>query len=156
MSPHIYWEPCINPTEPFISVSFYKILGISYLLTPCPGTFFVTIHKNVLPGEFHVQRNLMGYSPWGHKESDMTERLTPSQECHQLWSWGVESPPFPEAIVLETASIWHTDPVPFAWTSYLSWEECFFTPVIKHCSDSRHEFLVSDTVLLDLTAPCIL
>ena len=26
-----------------------------------------------LPGEFHRQRNLMGYSPWGHKESDMTE-----------------------------------------------------------------------------------
>ena len=29
-----------------------------------------------LPGEFHGQRNLAGYSPWGHKESDMTEQLT--------------------------------------------------------------------------------
>ena len=28
------------------------------------------------PGEFHEQTNLVGYSPWGHKESDMTERLT--------------------------------------------------------------------------------
>ena len=26
-----------------------------------------------LPGEFHGQRNLMGYSPWGGKESDMIE-----------------------------------------------------------------------------------
>ena len=26
-----------------------------------------------LPGEFHGQRSLAGYSPWGHKESDMTE-----------------------------------------------------------------------------------
>ena len=26
-----------------------------------------------LPGESHGQRNLVGYSPWGHKESDMTE-----------------------------------------------------------------------------------
>jgi len=26
-----------------------------------------------LPGEFHGQRNLAGYSPWGCKESDMTE-----------------------------------------------------------------------------------
>ena len=26
-----------------------------------------------LPGEFHGQRTLAGYSPWGHKESDMTE-----------------------------------------------------------------------------------
>ena len=24
-------------------------------------------------GEFHGQRNLVGYSPWGHRESDMTE-----------------------------------------------------------------------------------
>ena len=29
-----------------------------------------------LPGEFHWQRSLEGYSPWDHKESDMTERLT--------------------------------------------------------------------------------
>ena len=26
-----------------------------------------------LPGEFHGQRNLVGYSPWGRKESDMIE-----------------------------------------------------------------------------------
>ena len=26
-----------------------------------------------LPGEFHGQGSLAGYSPWGHKESDMTE-----------------------------------------------------------------------------------
>ena len=26
--------------------------------------------------EFHGQRSLAGYSPWGHKESDMTEQLT--------------------------------------------------------------------------------
>ena len=28
-----------------------------------------------LPGESHRQRNLEGYSPWGCKESDTTERL---------------------------------------------------------------------------------
>ena len=26
-----------------------------------------------LPGEFHGQRHLAGYSPWGSKESDTTE-----------------------------------------------------------------------------------
>ena len=31
-----------------------------------------------LPGEFHGQRSLAGYSLWGHKESDTTEQLTPS------------------------------------------------------------------------------
>ena len=29
-----------------------------------------------LPAEFHGQRSLAGYSPWGHKESDTTEQLT--------------------------------------------------------------------------------
>ena len=29
-----------------------------------------------LPGECHGQRSLVGYSPWGHKESDTTEQLT--------------------------------------------------------------------------------
>ena len=29
-----------------------------------------------LPGEFHGQRSLAGYSPWGCKELDLTERLT--------------------------------------------------------------------------------
>ena len=26
-----------------------------------------------MPGEFHGQRSLVGYSPWGHKESDQIE-----------------------------------------------------------------------------------
>ena len=29
-----------------------------------------------LPGELHEQGSLAVYSPWGHKELDMTERLT--------------------------------------------------------------------------------
>ena len=29
-----------------------------------------------LPGEFHGQKRLVGYSSWGHKESDTTELLT--------------------------------------------------------------------------------
>ena len=28
-----------------------------------------------LPGKSHGQKSLVGYSPWGHKESDTTERL---------------------------------------------------------------------------------
>ena len=36
-----------------------------------------------LPGEFHGQRSLVGYSPRGHKESDTTERLTLS--LHFIW-----------------------------------------------------------------------
>jgi len=29
-----------------------------------------------LPGEFHGQRSLVGYGPWGCKELDTTEQLT--------------------------------------------------------------------------------
>ena len=29
----------------------------------------------LLPRKFHAWRSLVGYSPWGHKESDMTEWL---------------------------------------------------------------------------------
>ena len=32
----------------------------------------------ILPGEFHGQRSMVGYSLWGGKESDTTERLTDS------------------------------------------------------------------------------
>ena len=32
-----------------------------------------------LPGESHGQRHLAGYSPWGHKELDMTEQLSSMQ-----------------------------------------------------------------------------
>ena len=29
----------------------------------------------LLPGKSHGRRSLVGYSPWGHKESDKIERL---------------------------------------------------------------------------------
>ena len=32
-----------------------------------------------LPGEFHGQRSLAGYNPWGCKESDITEQLSTAQ-----------------------------------------------------------------------------
>ena len=33
-----------------------------------------------LPGKPHGQRSLVGYSSWGHKKSDMTERLSQTQK----------------------------------------------------------------------------
>ena len=35
----------------------------------------MAIHSSILPGKSDRQRSLEGYSPWGRKESDMTERL---------------------------------------------------------------------------------
>ena len=48
----------------------------------------------VLPGESHGQRSLAGYSPWGCKESDMTDE-TNTISFHRLslfhsrWSQGI-------------------------------------------------------------------
>ena len=38
-----------------------------------------------LPGKFHGQRSLEGFSPWGHKESDTTEQLIPSFNTFYFW-----------------------------------------------------------------------
>ena len=38
-----------------------------------------------LPGESHGQRSLVGYSPWGHKESDRTE--TAEHTLMQTFPW---------------------------------------------------------------------
>ena len=41
-------------------------------------------HSRFLPGEFQGQRSLVGYSPWGCKESDMTERLNKQQNLSTM------------------------------------------------------------------------
>ena len=35
----------------------------------------MTVYTVLLPGESHGWRSLVGCSPWGREESDMTERL---------------------------------------------------------------------------------
>ena len=35
----------------------------------------MTAYSVLLPGKCHGQRSLAGHSPWGHRESDMTEQL---------------------------------------------------------------------------------
>ena len=39
-----------------------------------------------LPGKPHGQRSLVGYSPWGHKELDISERLR-AQTAHNKIRW---------------------------------------------------------------------
>ena len=47
-----------------------------------------------MPGKLHGRRSLVGYSPWGCKESDMTEQLSLSL-CSE---------------VPEEAALWHVPP----------------------------------------------
>ena len=35
----------------------------------------IATQSGILPGKSHGQRNLAGYSPWGHKDSDVTWKL---------------------------------------------------------------------------------
>ena len=48
-----------------------------------------------LPREFHGQRNLVGYSPWGHNELDMTKGLSLTQEARNpgksCCSWSLKA-----------------------------------------------------------------
>ena len=38
-----------------------------------------------MPEKFCGQRSLVGYNPWGHKESDMIEWLNMHAKCHLLY-----------------------------------------------------------------------
>ena len=47
-------------------------------------------YSSILPGKSHGQRSLVGYSLWGHRESDTTEGLNNNGEaggerCVNLW-----------------------------------------------------------------------
>ena len=53
-----------------------------------------------LPGEFHGQRSLAGYSPWGHKESDTTELLTITLGGPQ-WRLHITASPYEGARVVK-------------------------------------------------------
>ena len=52
--------------------------------TRSPGEGHGNPLQNCWPGESHGQRSLAGCSPWGHKESDMTDN-----EAHTLSLFGL-------------------------------------------------------------------
>ena len=54
-----------------VGVKGLKLLFIAILIFPWRRAQEPT--PVFLPGEIHGQRNLVGYSPWGYKESDTTE-----------------------------------------------------------------------------------
>ena len=42
-------------------------------------------HSSISLGKSHGQRSLVGYSPWGHKESDTTERLNTHKNSYSTF-----------------------------------------------------------------------
>ena len=61
-----------------------------------------------LPGEFHGQKRLVGYSPWGHKESDMTEGLTLLHFHTQTNAWG--------SLIAKATSLWDLNSDDLRWS----------------------------------------
>ena len=63
-----------------------------------------------LPGEFRGQRSLAGYSPWGCKESDMTERFSVTHSLssvshHQIFPIPSPKPLFMRSICLDSTLV---------------------------------------------------
>ena len=56
----------------------------------------ITTHSSTLAWKSHGQRNLEGYSPWGGKETDVSERLSLSlsysQHCRRGCSFDLTLP----------------------------------------------------------------
>ena len=82
--------------------SFFHETSVAHMVKNLPATQEIQVlflgwedplgkgmatHSSILDWRIHGQRRLASYSPWGHKESDTTERLTlslPFME-HQLY-----------------------------------------------------------------------
>ena len=76
--PLFFWISFPLRSSQSIRFSFYS----SSLVIQCCVNFYwtttplekgMTTHSNILAWRIHGHRSLAGYSPWGHKESDMTE-----------------------------------------------------------------------------------
>ena len=70
-----------------LQVSRPQVLGLPLHSPLLLLLYFFLRGSLFLPGEFHGQRTLVGYSPWGRKESDMTEQLTPSLYFLLIYFW---------------------------------------------------------------------
>ena len=104
-----------------------------------------------LPGEFHGQRSLAGYSPWGHKEVDTTERLPLS---HLLIWWTVLS----WTLVSIMTALLRTCPAAFlescSSSSFLS--PAWYFPLCAPCPHSPVWLPLSHVLSSTMSRFCIL
>ena len=85
----------LNSKEPAFQRRRHKRLGFNSWVRKMPWRRKWQPTPVFLPGKCHGQRSLVGYSPWGHKASDMTERLSANFhapfKCHHCPNNGVYS-----------------------------------------------------------------
>jgi len=68
----LYW--LLSSSFSFLGISKYQFKLLLWIMHWCLEKEMAT-HSSIL-GQSHGQRSLVGYSPWSHKELDMTEWLT--------------------------------------------------------------------------------
>ena len=64
----------------------------------------------LLPGKFHRLRSLVGYSPWGRKESDTTEWLHIHSNHHSSTCWGISQGFCTPAVFISVSSVAQSSP----------------------------------------------
>ena len=91
--PSAVWEDSFSPhpLQCFLFVEFFFFFDDG-LSEQCEVTFHCSFDLYI--SKFHWQRSLGGYSPWGCKESDTTERL---HSLNEQWRWAA----FPVLVVTE-------------------------------------------------------
>ena len=73
--PFCFWWKVISRVFPVHNVRLFL-----WLLSILP--IYICFLPVFLPGKSHGQRILVGYSPWGHKELDMTEHTQTHTHTH--------------------------------------------------------------------------
>ena len=84
-TPFLWVPDCYKVTSAVLGLPWWLRQGSVCMQCGSPG-FYPWVGKIpwrrkwhptpvLLPEKFHGWRNLVGYSPWGHKESDMTEQF---------------------------------------------------------------------------------
>ena len=71
-----WWRICLQCRRPGFDPWVREISWRKWLPTPV-----------FLLGKFHRQRSQVSYSPWGHRESDKTERLTHTNINMFIFTW---------------------------------------------------------------------
>ena len=95
------WEICMQVKKPQLELDMRQQTGSklgkeSLKAVYCHPAYLTYMQSTswkwqptpvILPGEFHGQRSLSGYSPWGCKESVMTKQLSLTYTSCKMLGW---------------------------------------------------------------------
>ena len=84
-APAPIWEGFPADTDGKESTCNERDLGLIPGLGRSPGGRYGNPLQYTCLENLHGQRSLVGYSPWGHKESDTTERLSTAHMHTPVW-----------------------------------------------------------------------